>query len=104
MVKKVYAIDIDGTICRTPGGIDYPKSKPITKAIEAINKLYDEGHTIKMFTGRGCVSGIDWRDFTEKQLKGWGLKYHELIMNKPYYDHIIDDRATNADEWRATLC
>ena len=32
---------------------------------------------------------------TEKQLKAWGCKYHELKMNKPAYDLWIDDKSEN---------
>ena len=31
--------------------------------------------------------------FTKKQLKKWGVKYHKLIMGKPSYDLIIDDKS-----------
>jgi histidinol phosphatase-like enzyme len=101
--KKTYAIDIDGTLCRTPGN-EYEKAQPIFKAINAVNKLYDEGNTIKIFTGRGCLSGKDWKTLTELQLKTWGVKYHELLMNKPHFDVMVDDHAINAEEWRATIC
>jgi hypothetical protein len=40
-------------------------------------------------------TGIDWREFTEKQLKSWGVKYHELIFGKPVADVFIDDKAIN---------
>ena len=30
--------------------------------------------------------------FTVNQLKSWGVKYHELLMCKPDYDYIIDDK------------
>ena len=31
--------------------------------------------------------------FTRGQLKKWGLKYHKLIMGKPSYDILFDDKA-----------
>ena len=34
-------------------------------------------------------------DFTNKQLKNWGLKFHKLIMGKPTYDIVIDDKSIN---------
>jgi len=94
----IYVIDIDGTICQTTE-TDYHHSVPDNSAIRLVNKLYDGGHTIKVFTGRGSRSGKDWRDFTIQQLDGWGLKYHELIMGKPVGDIFIDDKAVNAKEW-----
>jgi len=30
-----------------------------------------------------------WHDLTISQLKQWGKKYHELIMNKPFCDIIL---------------
>ena len=88
---SVYSFDIDGIIAQTEGS-DYPNSKPKPEAIKMINILYDKGHTIKIFTGRGSKSGKDWRVLTEAQLKEWGVKYHELIMGKPDADYFVDDK------------
>jgi uncharacterized HAD superfamily protein len=99
----IYCFDIDGTICETEAS-DYHNSVPFEDVVDKINSLYAEGHTIKMFTARGCVSGKDWTDFTTKQLDEWGVKYHELIMNrKPHYDILIDDKAMSAMAWRKLL-
>ena len=35
---------------------------------------------------------------TIKQLKDWGLNFHELLMGKPSYDILVDDKAYNYDE------
>lgn len=40
---------------------------------------------------------MNWRKITEKQLLRWGVKYHELILNKPSADIYIDDRCRNDD-------
>lgn len=95
----VIYIDIDNTICKTKDTSNYSKSKPIKKNINKANKLYDEGNTIIYWTARGCVTGINWRKITEKQLKDWGVKYHELKMDKPYYDIFIDDKNINTKDW-----
>ena len=94
----VYAFDIDGTIYNNTFG-KYEQAIPIQERIEGINYLFDKGHVIKMFTARGSTTDIDWFEFTEKQLKEWGVKYHELIMGKPYADYFIDDKGVNADEF-----
>lgn len=94
----IYCFDIDGVLCDDMLG-DYDKSKPRKEIINRINQLYDEKHTIKIFTGRGSKTGIDWKEFTENQLKSWGLNYHELIFGKPVADIFIDDKAINADDW-----
>lgn len=86
--------DIDGVLMtqdkQNPSW--YHKAKPIKENIEKLNNLYDEGHTIILWTARGCISGIDWREFTEKQLKKYRVKYHKLRLDKPYYDLFIDDK------------
>lgn len=87
----IYCFDIDDTICKTEG-LDYEKAKPISKRIEQINKLYDEGNTIIFFTARGSVTKIDWSDITQKQLNSWKVKHHELILGKPHADIYVDDK------------
>lgn len=95
-----YAFDIDGTICNNTAG-HYQSAQPFPEIIEKINSLFDEGHHIKMFTARGAGSGIDWTETTQNQLKDWGVKYHELIMNKkPGFDLLIDDRVMHVDDFR----
>lgn len=88
-------IDIDGTICNTPG-TDYESAVPIPEAIETVNNWYDEGGTIVYWTSRGAQSGNDYRELTEKQLKAWGCKYHKLRFDKPVFDEMYDDRAYHA--------
>jgi len=101
MDKKVIFIDIDETIFNTPKGNprDYTKSKPILENIEKANKLYDQGHEIVYWTARGSRSGLDWYDLTEKQLNQFGVKFHSLRCDKPYYDYFIDDKAVNVEDW-----
>ena len=96
----IYCFDIDNTICETEQNF-YSESKPYQEVIDGINNLYIDGHRILFFTARGSVSGIDWTDLTKKQLKTWGVKYHELIMNKkPHFDLLVDDKCVNIEEWK----
>lgn len=107
MEKLRYIIDIDGTICTHAEKkfhaasmtyySDYTTSKPNYDRIAVLNNLYDHGHYVIYWTSRGMSSFMDWGEFTKKQLKEWGCKYHELKMNKPMYDLWIDDKARNAD-------
>ena len=97
-MKYTYLIDIDGTICTNTNG-KYEACGPYVHRIKYVNKLYSLGHTIKLFTARGATSGKDWRELTEKQLKDWGVDYHELIMGKPHYDIHIDDKSINAQQY-----
>lgn len=96
--EVIYCIDLDNTICLTKG-TDYKNSVPIARAVKKVNALYNAGHTIKIFTGRGSNSGIDWRALTVSQLFRWGVKYNALILGKPAYDIIVDDKAISAKEW-----
>ena len=90
----IYCFDIDGTICTNTEGF-YESAIPFRERITYINQLYEDGHTIKMFTARGSGTGKDWRQLTEKQLQTWGVKYNELILGKPEADLFIDDKAIN---------
>lgn len=99
----VIYVDIDETICSHfdtgEGPRDYSKASPLHNRIEKINKLYDKGHTIVYWTARGTVTGLDWRDLTETQLKTWGAKYHDLKLGKPHYDLFIDDKNINSETY-----
>ena len=88
---KTIAIDIDGIICETKGS-DYKNSVPNKRIIARINALYERGNVIKIFTGRGTVSGKDWKIQTRQQLNSWGVKYSELIFGKPHYDWFLEDK------------
>jgi hypothetical protein len=93
-----YCFDIDGTLFKTHES-DYPNSQPIPHRIAVVNKLYEEGHEITLFTARGTVTGIDWRELTEKQLRKWGVRYHKLILGKPHADYFIDDKGVSDREF-----
>ena len=92
-------VDIDNTICITKGN-DYKNCIPVKTAIDKINKLFNEGHTIIYWTARGSGSGIEWTKHTEKQLDLWGCKRHGLICGKEKgsFDLIIDDKARRIEE------
>ena len=105
--KKIYAFDIDGVICTTVEG-DYAKALPNKKVIEKINTIYSNGNTVIIFTARYMgrtnnnieqSKSLGYKS-TLKQLKDWGLNFHELFMGKPSYDILIDDKAYNYnDDW-----
>lgn len=98
MERKIFLIDVDNTICRTQEK-NYKASQPNKDVILKINQLFDSGHTIRIFTGRGSYSGTNWREFTAKQLQEWGVKYHVLLMGKPHCDFIVDDKSFRPDEF-----
>lgn len=98
MTKKVIYVDIDETICNTNLNRNYFLSIPITENIDKLNKLYDEGNTIVYWTARGSCQKVNWFKLTKHQLDSWGVKYHELRVDKPYYDMFIDDRTIRIEE------
>ena len=97
----IYCFDIDGTLCTKTEGA-YDCAEPFFDRIEIVNQLFLQGHTIKLFTARGSTTGIDWRAVTERQMQGWGVMYHELILGKPEADIFIDDKAFNSEQWNWT--
>jgi len=84
-----YVIDIDGTICTQETIETTDLAKPYKDIIKKINRLHDDGNYIIMFTAR---TGDYYRQ-TKKQLEDWGLKFHQLVMNKPHGDIYVDDKA-----------
>ena len=95
---KIIYVDIDETICETAESRNYVDAKPIYENIKKINNLYDEGHTIVYWTSRGSRKQINWYDLTKYQLDSWGAKYHEVRVDKPYYDIFIDDKTVRIEE------
>lgn len=95
---KIIYVDIDETICETPNSREYKDAIPIVENIKKINKLYDQGNTIVYWTSRGSRKQINWYELTKSQLDSWGVKYHEVRVDKPYYDLFIDDKTLRIEE------
>lgn len=97
----IYCFDLDGTLCTNTDG-DYEKAVPFLDRIEVVNKLYDEGHQIKIDTARGSTTGINWTELTAKQLKEWGVKHHHLRVGvKLNADIFIDDKGISDKDFFA---
>lgn len=92
-------VDIDETICEATENMDYSKAMPIEENIKKINDLYDAGNTIIYWTARGSVTGQDWTDTTNEQIKEWGAKCHKVRLGKPHYDLFICDKAINSERF-----
>lgn len=98
--KLIFCFDIDNTICLTKKN-NYSNSKPKNKIINLINNLYANGHIIKINTARFMGRNLDniklanKQGYTKtfKQLKKWGLKFHNLSISKPSADIYIDDKS-----------
>lgn len=96
--KKIFCFDIDGVIATKVRDNNYKESTPIKPTIEIINRLYDMGHTIILNTARGFKTGIDWTEYTKKQLSSWGVKYSVIYFNKPNADFYIDDKLIELED------
>ncbi len=101
MHYKKICFDIDNVLCRTDEKKSYLKSKPIKKNIQIVNRAYNQGYIIILYTARymarcnGKLSEIKKKikPLTLKQLKKWGVKYHEIYFGKPSFDLFIDDKS-----------
>lgn len=98
-------IDIDGTICSKADA--YENASPYFDRILKVNKLFEEGNTIILFTARGMGRSNDnvrkakrmFKKLTVKQLKAWNIKYTKLVFGKPSGDFYIDDKGVCADDF-----
>ena len=85
-LKKI-CFDIDGVICTNTFG-EYIKAKPIKKSIEKINKLYDNGNYIILFTARFMGKNHESVDkaykegfeFTKKQMTKVSNQLLQLVV------------------------
>lgn len=92
------AIDLDGTILHEKDERERAEATPLDRAVEAINGLYEMGHTIIIYTARTYRE----LELTLGQLKQYGIKYHHLVLGKPVADIFIDDRAVSFIDWSAS--
>ena len=85
--KLVYIIDLDGTVWDdVPNEVAHNKTataKVFDNAVEWINKKYNEGNYICLFTARTEAH----KKVTEDKLNSIELKYHQLMLNKPRLRH-----------------
>ena len=108
MRNRTIAFDLDDVLCyRTSeeGRVSkYHSCVPIEGMIRIVNRCYDEGYTIVIYTARGMTgfrgNVIDIEanlyELTHNQLIDWGVKFHQLVMGKIHYDLLIDDKAVNS--------
>lgn len=102
--KKRFVFDIDGVIAKLEPNNNYELSRPNEKMVRIINQLYEMGNYIVLFTARGYVTGIDWKNITCEQMKAWGVKYHELHFGKPNADYYIDDKSLELEQLLKLFC
>jgi len=92
-------IDLDGTICTEEKTYSRSMAQPLPEAISSVNKLFDEGNIIIIYSARS------WPEYemTYAWLQNNKVKFHQLIMGKPIGDAWIDDRAIAFKTWAETM-
>tara|TARA_Y100000589_G_C27009863_1_gene570384 strand:+ start:40 stop:411 length:372 start_codon:yes stop_codon:yes gene_type:complete len=110
MRDKIIAFDLDDVLCtRTSNEGDIEKYKsclPNVKMISILNKCYEEGYKIVIYTARGMsvnkgnIHDIysNLYELTISQLDKWGIAYHQLVMGKLHFDLLIDDKVVNSSQ------
>ncbi len=101
-----YVFDLDNTLCKTENS-NYKNSTPFLDRIKIVNRLYDNGNIITIFTARGMGSTDNnqlkaiqkYYSLTQRQLSLWGIKYHNLFLGKPLGDFYIDDKGINHNDF-----
>ena len=107
MSKKIWMIDIDGTVCddvpnETPELFETANVYP--EALEQVNRWYNQGDTVYFFTARL----EEHREATEKWMNKHGFKYHGILFNKPRIKngetyHWVDNRPVKATKYIGTF-
>ena len=103
--SKRLIVDCDGVIADKAHGGEYAKAGPLLHGIAQVNKLYDMGYKITLFTARygdrekGNIHKQyergyrEWTDWLAKH----GVKYHHAFMGKPAGVMYIDDKAARVN-------
>lgn len=103
-------IDIDGVLCRLRGpDEDYSAVEPLPGAVQALQRLKEEGHYIILSTARhmktcdGNVGKVISRigQKTLEWLERHSIPFDEIYFGKPWADLYIDDNAYRFEGWDA---
>jgi hydroxymethylpyrimidine pyrophosphatase-like HAD family hydrolase len=93
-------LDLDGTLLEEKPTFQRSLAKPLPGAVESVNKLYNDGHQITIFSARSWSE----LEMTEATLNQYGFKYHYLLLGKVGYDVFVDDRAIRfKGDWKKVL-
>ena len=99
-------VDCDGVLADKSVAGNYAEAGPLTYGISQVNKLYEMGYIIVLYTARygdrekGNVhlqyerGYKEWTDWLEKH----GVNYHHAFMGKPAGAIYIDDKAARVEE------
>ena len=81
------SVDLDGVLAKSTSPDNYEHAQPIRENIEKVNRLFDAGHKIIIYTARGWFN----YDLTERWLKKCNVKYSQIVCGKLYCHAYIDD-------------
>ena len=103
MYNKRIVFDIDDTISFTTNR-DWENAKPNQPIIDKINKLFNDGWEIFLYTARGSITAPQnadkkYRTIIETWMKNHNVSYHELIFGKPLGVYYVDDKGLSPDEF-----
>ncbi len=106
-MSKTYIVDLDGTLCSQESFGSYQNALPYQTMIRGVNKLFQEGNKIVIFTARGMDTFSGDVEKIEKELKQltitWlqenGVCYTTLKFGKPAGDYYIDDKYLMFEEF-----
>lgn len=90
-----YGIDIDGVLCEKTTPDKYHEATPCFHRIHHVNRLYDAGHRIYLYTGRH----MDKEPVTKKWLNKYNVQYHHIFFGKPVCDVYVDDLMISLQEF-----
>lgn len=97
-MAKILQLDLDGVLTEDADtryndlSGTYTHRKPRRRAIELAAKAMEAGWTVIIYTGRR----EEQRRLTENWLYERNVRYHFLLMGKPYYTVQVDDRVAGA--------
>tara|TARA_R110000744_G_scaffold145908_1_gene258626 strand:+ start:1195 stop:1545 length:351 start_codon:yes stop_codon:yes gene_type:complete len=100
-------VDFDDTLCIHPHDdkSNIACGKPNYDLISEINRLFDKGFDIFIYTARGHFSADNragaehkYRNVIEVWLMEHSVSYTKLSFDKPYAVYYIDDKAIRPDE------
>ena len=103
--EQTLIVDCDGVIADKAHGGEYAKAGPLLHGIAQVNKLYDMGYKITLFTARygdrekGNIHKQyerGYREWTE-WLEQPGVKYTHAFMGNPGGIMYIDDKAARVE-------
>jgi len=106
--NKIIIVDFDDTLCIHPehDKSDIESGVPNFVLVNELNRLFNLGYQIHIYTARGHLSTnsreeaeIKYRPIIEKWLRTCGVNYNLLSFNKPYGVMYIDDKAVRQDEF-----